>query len=214
MLFIEGLIHTWPLCLTFLAFFGIVSGAAWFIPWLKWRRSLSSGPAFILLTLLWVLTMGICLTFVDSPYLNASSEVISWLFMLFSFLGIPLTIPLLTGAVWTLAHGVRGERTPLSELLLIMLAGLGLGCAASNIHDIAWCGIITQWYTKPYGAGGDLIAFATAGQWFGISEKILYDYATLGPCAAILVLGELMVSATSFARLWRNAKRARNTSNI
>jgi hypothetical protein len=125
--------------------------------------------------------------------------------MLFSFLGIPLTIPMLTGAIWALSRGVHNERTPLSELVLVMLAGFGLGCAASNIHDIAWCGVITNWYTQPFEAGYDLVVFATVGQWFGISEEVLYDYATLGPCAAVLVAGELMVSVVCFLRLWRDA---------
>ncbi|HOH29178.1 MAG TPA: hypothetical protein PLC40_05860 [Candidatus Hydrogenedentes bacterium] len=203
MLFFTGLINTWPLCLAFCVFFGGASCAAWWFPWRKWACTIPSTPIFVVFTVLWVITMGICLTFVDSPYLNLSKAAIDWLFMLFAFLGIPLTIPLLTGAVWALAHGVRGERTGIAGLLLVMLAGFGLGCAASNIHDIAWCGIITKGYTVPYKAGGDLLAFATAGQWFGIPEEVLYDYAALGPCAAVLVIGELIFAAVCFARLTR-----------
>lgn len=205
MLFFTGLINTWPLCLMFILFFGAASYAAWWFPWRKWSGALPSGVVFFVFTVLWVITMGICLTFVDSPFLNLSREAIDWLFMLAAFLGIPLTIPLLTGAVWALAHGIRGERTPIAPLLLVMLAGFGLGCAASNIHDIAWCGIITKWYTQPYKAGGDLLAFATVGQWFGIPEEVLYDYAALGPCTFIMVLGELAFASTCFARLIRQA---------
>lgn len=207
MLFITGLIQAWPLCLVFILFFSGVSAATWWIPCRKWRYSVSSLPTFIVLTILWVVTMGVCLTFVDSPRLDLSREAIDWLFMVAAFLGIPLTIPLLTGAVWALSHGLRNERTPLSELALLMLAGFGLGCAASNIHDIVWCGVITHWYTQPFEAGYDLLVFATVGQWFGIPEQALYDYATLGPCAAVLVLGELMVSLVCFVRLWSNAHR-------
>ncbi len=203
MLFFTGLITTWPLCLAFLVFFCAASCAAWWFPWRKWSCAVSSTGVFVAFTVLWVATMGICLTFVDSPYLNLSKAAIDWLFMLFAFLGIPLTIPFLTGAVWAFSHGARGERTPLAGLLLVMLAGFGLGCAASNIHDIAWCGIITKGYTVPYKAGGDLLAFATAGEWFGISEETLYDYAALGPCASVLVLGELVFAVVCFARIAR-----------
>lgn len=207
MLFIAGLIHAWLLCLAFAAFFVAVAAAAWWIPWSKWHRSVSSGCTFIVFVMLWVITMGACLTFVDSPHLDLSKEAIDWLFMVSSFLGIPLTIPLLTGAICAFSRGLRNERTPLPELVLIMLAGFGLGCAASNIHDVVWCGVITEWYTQSYKAGYDLVVFATVGQWFGISEKVLYDYATLGPCAAVLVAGELMVSAICFCRLWRDAHK-------
>jgi len=204
MLFFTGLINTWPLCVAFAVFYGAASCAAWWFPWRKCKCTLPSGPTLIVLSLLWVAAMGVCLTFVDSPFLNLSKTAIDWLFMLFAFLGIPLTIPLLTGAVWALAYGAHRERTPIAGLLLVMLAGFGMGCAASNIHDVAWCGIITKWYTQPYAAGGDLLAFATVGQWFGIPEKVLYDYAALGPCAAVMVLGELVFAAACLARMWYN----------
>ncbi len=203
MLFLKGFVLTWPLCLAFLAFFAAVSATAWAVPARK-GRTVASMPVFHVFTVLWVAAMGVCLTFVDAPHLSLSKETIDWLFMLSSFLGIPLTIPLLTGAVWALARGVRGERTRLSDLALVMLAGFGLGCAASNIHDVAWCGIITHGYTQPFKAGYDLVAFATVGGWFGIPDDVLYDYATLGPCAAVLVFGELCVSAVCFARLRRD----------
>lgn len=172
MLFFTGLINTWPLCVAFAVFYGAASCAAWWFPWRKCKCTLPSGPTLIVLSLLWVAAMGVCLTFVDSPFLNLSKTAIDWLFMLFAF--------------------------------LVMLAGFGMGCAASNIHDVAWCGIITKWYTQPYAAGGDLLAFATVGQWFGIPEKVLYDYAALGPCAAVMVLGELVFAAACLARMWYN----------
>ena len=206
MLFISGFIHAWPLCLSFILFFAGVSAVAWWMPWGKWRCSVSSGYTFIILSILWVITMGVCLTFADSPRLELSRETIDCLFMFSTFLGIPMTIPLLTGAIWALSRGVQNERTPLSELALVMLAGFGLGCAASNIHDIAWCGVITHWYTQPFEAGYDLDVFAAVGKWFGIPEKVLYDYATLGPCAAVLVVGELLVSVVCFTRLWRDTR--------
>ena len=147
MLFIAGLIHAWLLCLAFAAFFVAVAAAAWWIPWSKWHRSVSSGCTFIVFVMLWVITMGACLTFVDSPHLDLSKEAIDWLFMVSSFLGIPLTIPLLTGAICAFSRTLRNERTPLPELVLIMLAGFG------------WV-VRRQTYTMSSGAGDYRMVYA------------------------------------------------------
>jgi hypothetical protein len=91
-------------------------------------------------------------------------------------------------------------------LALVLLGSFALGCAASNIHDVAWCGTITDGYTHHHKAGYDLDYFVAFGNYFGISRDVLADYATLGPCALVLVLGELLVALACFTRLGKSPK--------
>ena len=88
-----------------------------------------------------------------------------------------------------------------ASLALVMRGTFGLGCAASNIHDVAWCAAITDNFTKHFAAGFDLDYFVAFGNKFGISREVLADYATLGPCAFVMVAGELAVAAACFLRL-------------
>jgi hypothetical protein len=71
------------------------------------------------------------------------------------------------------------------------------------IHEVVWCGAITDWYLHHHKAGYGLDYFVAFGRPFGISREVLADYAALGPCALVLVAGELFVAVTCFLRLGR-----------
>jgi hypothetical protein len=141
------------------------------------------------------------MTLIDSPRLPLSKEMIDWLFMFSAFLGIPVSIPLFAAFVLAWHSNMQGKDVELSKLALVMLGTFGLGCAVSNMHDVLWCGIITDGYSKHYSAGYDLDVFVAVGGLFGIPREILADYTTLGPCAMVLILGELLVSVVCGLRL-------------
>lgn len=200
-IFLEAYGKTWSMCFVFLLFFASVAMLArrlrlpQFDCDIPAKRSawLCAVPGFLLLAL--------CLTLIDKPKFPMTDVTAEWLFMFSAFLGIPAALPLITGGIWALAHHMQELPLRLSSLALLMLGTFALGCAASNLHDLAWCGAITDGYTKHFAAGYDLDYFVACGQYFGIPRETLGDYATLGPFAAVLVLGELLVAAAAFARL-------------
>jgi hypothetical protein len=80
----------------------------------------------------------------------------------------------------------------------------GKTCSMCLALFVVWCGAITDWYLHHHKAGYDLDYFVALGRPFGISREVLADYATLGPCAVVLVAGELFVAVACFLRLGRN----------
>ena len=207
MLIVQTFLAVWPLCVGFAVFFCCVSLLTWFlrIPRLDWM--LPARTVFGVALIAWLLLLSVLMTLIDSPHLHLSKYTIDMLFMVSAFLGLPLSMPMLASCIFSLVYALRGERVRLSSLLLVSLGTFALGCVTSNLHDVAWCGIITDGFSKHYAAGGDLDAFVWTGMLFGIKREVLADYATLGPCAIVLVLGELLVAITSFGRLGAVHKR-------
>lgn len=209
-LFLPSLLATWPMCVGVLVFAAVVSVVVWFLRVPRLDVRLNAWVVFWVCAIAWFISHSIMLTLVDSPYLNlissANQEVITWLFMLSAFLGIPLTVPLLAGGVWSLYCGARREAVRLGPLALLMFGTFMLGLGTSNAHDFLWCGIITEYFTKHYGAGSDLLFFIVMGGWFNIPEQVTADYATLGSCAVVLITAELMMGTTSLYRWVRLMK--------
>ncbi len=210
--------NTWSLCLAILLFFGVIAGAALFLRVKRLDFILPSRPAFWMCIVPGFILLALCLTLIDRPRFEGLSDLAaSWMFMLSAFLGVPLTIPLLTGAAWAGAHRFHQIPLRVSSLALVMLGSFALGCAASNMHDIVWCGAVTDWFSRHEAAGYDLDVFVALGAVFGIPREVMADYATLGPCAVVMVLGEMTVAAACFTRLGKGAPlppvcgRAKNT---
>lgn len=203
MLLSEAYTNTWSMCLASFLFFVAVAAAARWVPLPSRNVLVPPKPFFWGTLLIGFAVLAVCLTLIDKPHVNASETTLEWMFMFSAFLGIPVSLPFLGAAAWALAYDMREEPAPLSELGLVGLASFAIGCAASNVHDIAWCGAITEGFTKHHAAGYDLDYFVGFGRWFGISREVLADYATLGPYAIVLVTGELLVAATALIRLRR-----------
>ena len=199
----EAYRQTWGLCLVLVCFFGVVTWGVW--------RGRDKVPArvcppravFWVCTLVGFLLLGVCLTLIDKPLLNNSEEMKDWLFMFSAFLGIPLALPLFSGAAWSAAHRYLGAEMKTIPFALLMLGTFAMGTAASNLHDVLWCATYTEGYTRHAAAGYDLDLFVAAGWPFGIPREVMADYATLGPVAMILVSGELVVAWACFTRLAR-----------
>ena len=191
------------MCLAFLGFFVGIAALLYGLSAARLEWRLPSVPVFWICLVSGFVMAAICLTLIDKPHFALSDETKDWLFMFSAFLGIPLAIPLLAGAAWTLAHQLRNEPVRVTPFILLLFGAFGVGCAASNIHDIVWCGAITHGFTQHYKAGYDLDVFVAFGKWFNIPAETLADYATLGPCAIVLVVGELFVAAVAFARIKR-----------
>ena len=191
----------WPLCVALGVFFALVSWAALCLSIPRLNCMLNSWRVFWSSLITWLIFMSIVMTLIDSPHLNLSKGAIDMLFMVSAFLGLPMSVPLLAVGLWALTYALRNERVPLASLVWVMLGTFGLGTAMSNVHDILWCGIITEGFTKHFAAGPDLVVFAFVGRLFGISDKVMYDYATLGLCAVLLVTGEMVVVWSCFLRL-------------
>jgi len=201
MLFFQSYSETWLMCLACFGFFVAVAALTWKIRVPGWDPALPSHPIFAASAAAFVLFMGILLTLIDKPHLSATPETLEWLFMFSAFLGIPMAIPLLAWSMWALAHSLRGEPMRLGAFLLIGLGSFALGCAASNMHDLLWCGIITNGYAEHFKAGYDLDLFVAFGSHFGLSREVCADYATLGPYTAVLIAGELLVAVACWLRL-------------
>lgn len=202
-MFAEAYVKTWPVCLVFLAFFTVVASIAYWLRAERFDFTVPPRPAFWCCLVPGFVLMAVCLTLVDKPHFAISEVDKDWLFMFSAFLGIPVALPMLMGAIWAAAH--RLVRAPLkaSSFALVMLGSFAIGCATSNIHDVVWCGTYTGAFTHHVKAGYDLDYFVAFGGYFGITRDVLADYATLGPCALVLVLGELLVAAACFVRLSR-----------
>ncbi len=200
MLIIETYARMWPMIIGIVALVLAIMGLIWRVRNPRFERPLRPGRV------LWscLILASVCLTLIDEPYFNVSKEVKNWMFMLSAFLGIPLTMPLLAGMVWAWGCRLWNESVALGALVLVMLAAFWLGCAASNVHDIVWCGVITDGFEKHYGAGSDIAFFYEPATWLGIPRSVAADYASLGPFAIIFVAGELAIFATAFVRLNRS----------
>ena len=200
-LFAEAYGKTWSMCLALLVFFGVVGLLAHRLRLKRLEFRIPARPVFWLCVLPGFALMTVCLTLIDRPHFHMTDLTKSWLFMFSAFLGVPVSLPLLAGAAWASAHYLHRTPIRVSSLALLMLGVFALGCAASNIHDVVWCGAITDWYLEHHKAGYDLDYFVALGRPFGIPREVLADYATLGPCAVVMVAGELFVALACFLRL-------------
>ena len=200
-LFAEAYGKTWSMCLALLLFFGVVGLLAYRLRVKRLDFRIPARPVFWACVMPGFVLLAVCLTLIDKPYFHVSDETKNWLFMFSAFLGVPLSLPMLAGAAWAAAHYMQRIPIRVPSLALLMLGVFALGCAASNIHDVVWCGAITDWYLHHHKAGYDLDYFVALGRPFGISREVLADYATLGPCAVVLVAGELFVALACFLRL-------------
>ncbi len=212
MLILETYARMWPMVIGIVALVIGLVGLTWWVRVPRFERPLRPSRVLWSCLIAWLVLASVCLTLIDEPYFNVSKEVKNWMFMISAFLGIPLTMPLLAGMVWAWACHLRNESVALGALVLVMLAAFWLGLAASNIHDIAWCGVITDGFKKHYTAGSDIAFFYKPATWLGIPESVAADYAALGPFAIIFVAGELAVFATTFARLNRSYAAAFRTA--
>jgi len=204
MLIFHTYARMWPMLIGVVALFAVLMGLISRVRIARLERPLRSRRVFWSCLISWLVLASACLTMIDEPYFEISQEIKNWMFMLSAFLGIPLTMPLLAGLVWAWQCRLRGESVMPGALASIMLAAFWLGCAASNVHDIIWCGAITKGFTQHFGAGSDILFFIAPAKWFGIPESVSADYAALGSFAIIFVMGELAVAAVSFARLARS----------
>lgn len=203
MLVFDTYARMWPMLIGIIAFFCLIVGLIGRLRIPSLERPLRAGCVAWSCVVSWLVLASICLTLIDEPYWNISQEIKNWMFMLSAFLGIPLTMPLLGGFVWAWQCRLRNEPVPCGALVLVMLCGFWLGCAASNMHDIVWCGTITDGFMKHYHAGSDIAFFIEPAKWFGIPEEIAADYASLGPFAIVFVMGELAIATAAFRRLNR-----------
>ena len=200
-LVLEAYRHTALMCAAFLVFFGVIALLARYFRWRRLEFEIAPQPLFWVCIVPGFLLAAVCLTLIDQPRWPLSAETLDWMFMFSAFLGIPVVMPLFAGAVW--ASAFRLLRTPVraSSLALVMLGTFALGCAASNIHDVVWCGAITGGFARHHAAGYDLDYFVAFGNLFGIPREVTADYVTLGPCAFVMVVGELAVAGACFSRL-------------
>ncbi len=204
MLFLTTPLTVWPLTLFILAFFGAFAALALKLKIPSLDRDLPPKPVFRILIVVWFVAICILVTLIDAPDIDALKGMQSMIFMVSTFFGLPLTMPLFAVAIYAFVCGMHKQPVRLSSACLLGLGALGLGLAFSNVHDVIWCGCITDGYRHAQKAGGDLVAFAWLGERFGISDEVLYDYATLGPSAFVMVLGELAMACAAFIRLKRN----------
>lgn len=198
---LETYAKTWDMCLGILFLFVAIALLALFFRIRRLDFEISSRLVFWACLIPGFLLLATCLTLIDEPRFPFSSETKNWLFMLSAFLGIPMTVPFLAGAAWASAHYLHRVPVKASSLLLLLTGMFTLGCAASNIHDVIWCATVTDVYAKHHAAGYDLDFFVALGKPFGIPSETLADYATLGPCAVVMVIGELIAATACFRRL-------------
>ena len=198
---LETYANTWLPCLFLLLMAGAVASAVCRLE-LRWLdRPVSARAVFWACLIPGMLLLAVCLTLIDKPHFDYSFEALDWMFMFSAFLGIPLVLPFLAGACFAAAHWQQRSPVNLLPMSLLMLCMFALGCAMSNVHDVVWCGAATRWYAERHVAGFDLDLFVAVGECFGISRKVLADYATLGPCAVVMIASELIVAVACFARL-------------
>ena len=196
------------MCLAFIIFYGVIAWMAYSITIEGWNFEIPARTVFWACVIPGFVILALCLTMVDKPHWSLSNETLEWMFMFSAFLGIPVALPFLAGAAWASAYRLQGGTVEASSLGLVMLGAFGLGCAASNVHDVLWCAAITGNYSMHHAAGYDLDYFVAFGNKFGISREVLADYATLGPCAFVMVMGELAVAAACFMRLSKMSESA------
>ncbi len=208
MLVLQTLLHVWPLTLFIAGLFGLLTFLTLRLRMGRRDWECAPMPVFYLLIAAWFLLLSLLLTLIDEPRLDALKGIESLAFMVSAFLGIPLSIPLLAVAVHARVSALHGRRLGLGAALLMALGTFALGLAASNIHDIVWCGAITEGFAKNFKAGADLDAFAWLGVRLGIDDGTMYDYLTLGSSAFVMVLGEIVWAFACFARLARTRQAA------
>jgi hypothetical protein len=201
MLFFASYQETWSMCFAMFMFFAVVALLATLLKIPRLERELPPALVFWGNLVVWFVFMSVLMTLIDKPHLDLSNETKDWLFMFSTFLGIPVSIPFFAAIIWALFCMLEDKPVMVSHLALVLLGSFGLGCAVSNVHDVAWCGIITNGYSEHHPAGYDLDVFVAFAKWFGIPRSVSADYATLGPCALVLILGELLVTAASWLRL-------------
>lgn len=213
MLVVSTLFHVWRLTLFIAGLFAILSLLSWKLK--LWKRDIEcpASPVFYMMIVSWFLFMSLLLTLIDEPRLDILQGVESLTFMVSAFLGIPLSVPLLALAVYAQACMQHAQKLKIGVALLLAFGTFALGLAASNIHDIIWCGAITNGFSVKYAAGGDLDAFAWLGVKLGIASETMYDYLTLGASAFVMVLGEIAWAIACFARLRRSARAASDSAS-
>ncbi len=93
-----------------------------------------------------------------------------YLFATFAFTLLPLGIGLICGVGFL--HTVKS--IPLGIFFLFFLCFLFFGFAATNLHDVLWCGTRTGWFAFPVDAGYDL------DLWINFFQSPSRDYRVFG----------------------------------
>ncbi len=99
-----------------------------------------------------------------------SGELSFTLFAGFAFLLLPLGIAL----VCTYGWARHNHSFQFGNFFLIVFCFLTIGLAGSNLHDILWCGMASDWYSTPIYAGYDL------DLWINIFQPPNRDYRIFG----------------------------------
>lgn len=119
-----------------------------------------------------------------------------FVFSMFAFLILPIALGLLGVYAYILKNG----EYRLGSVLLLAISFASLGMVGSNLHDVLWCGVATNWYQTKRLAGYDLEMWFNI---FGIYDKNQYDYRTFGLFMVYQVAIELVVATLVLYKFYK-----------
>lgn len=186
-MFLEGTLHIFILYI-FLGFLlGISVLEGWWESLINFKSKVESEiiPNWVFLALLGLIMLTIVIS-----HLHKFWEVVP--FYQFAFMTF-LVLPLASASFGVFSFVKNQEKAVLGETFNLMFLFGGLGLAASNLHDIIWCGKTTNLFTIEDLGKNDL------DLWVNLLNIPSYDYRILGFYMIIQAVLLLLLSYFTFS---------------
>jgi hypothetical protein len=124
-------------------------------------------------------------------------------FMIFAAFAF-IFLPEICGLIGVYGYVIKNKGFKLGNVLLLLTSLSCFGWASSNIHDVIWCGYVTDFYTHSKSAGRDLEFWYNV---FGIFDQSLFDYQVFGSYTVFTVLVELCIAICAYYKFYRINKK-------
>ncbi|NVM31785.1 MAG: hypothetical protein HWN65_23300 [Candidatus Helarchaeota archaeon] len=161
------------------------------------KKEISSPKSFVLIMMgsgLIISVIAIILISLYNPYLFGpqSGELFFYFFSFTSFIILPFGLALIGSASYI--H--FSSKPKLGNFLLVLLALFAIGLGGSFLHDVIWCGTITNFYTQEWVTQSHDLDF-----WCNLLRVESKDYRVFGFYMLVMVIILLIFAAIL---LWRH----------
>lgn len=121
------------------------------------------------------------------------------LFWIYAALAFVL-LPFFYGFIALYSYVLKKGEFKMGNAFLLFVSFSSFGWVASNVHDVIWCGVVTEFYTISHHAGEDLAFWYWV---FGITDRAIFDYRAFGTYMFLSVLVEISVGTLAYYKFYK-----------
>ena len=121
------------------------------------------------------------------------------MFVVFAILSFYI-LPIAIGLLGLYSYIIKNEEYSVGSIILLTISFVCFGAFGSNLHDVLWCGMATDFYQKENLAGDDIYLFFVI---FGIPDKAKTDYRIFGFYMFIQIILEITIGTIAFYQYYK-----------